>query len=232
MTATELFKLLARRWYVFVVVLALALVAFFSLLRSGGAYSSQVDVMFTAPGTANLDSNDGYRDTLVNFAAAVEREFHRGAPADRLAENASLFGAGVTQGYQVFLPNTGGQWQNSFSSPSLTIRVVGPSARWVLATQDELIARINELATSRQVASGVAAANLIQTSLVPSPTVIEHSGSSRSTQLRAFIALLATGAGLGVWAAHTLDRLAGRRRRPPHQTLGEFSSHNRKVHSP
>lgn len=219
MNTGALLRILARRWYVLIAAVIIAGFAFVFMARTGGAYVSEAQVVFIAPGTDAVGAFDeGYRDTLVNFAAAIEREFHNGEQSNRLAEHAPLFGAGVTQGYQVVLPNSGGQWENSFATPGLSVSVAGPSAEWVSATMSSLLERIDTLADERQVASGVAPENMIVTDHVPTELVISYIGSSRGTQARALLALAAVGLGVGAAAAVSIDRRALSRRSPAHVT--------------
>lgn len=211
MTALLLLRILARRWYVVLAVAALTGFAFVSLGRSGGAYTAETKVVFVAPGDDAVGAFDARNQaTLVDFAAVVEREFHRGQPADRLAENASLFGAGIQQGYQVLVPNSGGQWQYSFSEPALSVKVVGPSSEWVSTTLDRLLARIDSLSADLQRQGSIGADNLIQSERVPAEPAVSYVGSSRSTQARALLALALVGSGVAAALAVGVDRLSSR----------------------
>jgi hypothetical protein len=214
MTSAEFLRIAGRRWYVIVAGLALAGLAFVLMNRVGGTYSAQSAVIFAAPGSSGVTQvEDGYVPSLIAFAAIVEREFRDGQPADRLASNdATLFGAGVTKGYDVELPNTGGQWQNSFSQPQLTISVVGPSAAWVRTTMNREIKRVETLADERQTSSGVTSNFAITTTLVPTTPEIQYLGHTSSMRARALAALLGLGLGLSIAAAIAIDRMALRSR--------------------
>ncbi|TFD57448.1 hypothetical protein E3T43_08095 [Cryobacterium sp. Hh7] len=208
MTTRSLMQILARRWYVVIVVLMLTGLVYFTLARPG-SYSSQVQVVFVAPGDVALAPfNDQRRETLVSFAAAIESEMNNGRPTDRLAELAPLFGAGVDQGYQVLLPNRGGQWQYSFPDPVLTVRAVGPSPEWVITTVDGLVTRIDALVTDRQQNSGVAVVDFIHTEQVPNDTAVDYFGSSTSARTRALVSLLLVGLALSSFLAVMFDRLS------------------------
>ena len=208
-TTRKLLQILARRWYVVVVVLTLTGLVYISLARDGSAYSSEVQVVFVGPGDVVLAPfNDQRRETLVGFAAAIESEMNNGRPTNRLAERAPLFGAGVDQGYQVLLPNRGGQWQYSFPDPVLTIRAVGPNPQWVTATVDGLITRINALVADRQQGSGVPLVDTIHTERVPNETAVNVVGSSAGARTRALVSLLLVGLAVSAFLAVTVDRLA------------------------
>lgn len=218
MTTLLLVRMLARRWYVALAVFVLAGMAYTSIAATGGAYAARTDVVFVAPGTDSVGGFDErYRDSLVHFAEAVEREYHGGRTPNRLADEAPLFGTGIDQGEQVVLPNTGSQWQVSFNSPRLVVDVVGPNPEWVRDRLVGLLDRVEALALERQQRSGVADSFLIRTDRAPREPVVHYVGSSRGAQVRALIALLAVSAGLAAALTVFVERVADRRtpaRRP------------------
>jgi hypothetical protein len=208
-TTRSLLRLISRRWYVVVIVLTLTGLLYVTLTRAGSAYSTEAQVVFVAPGDVALAPfNDQRRETLVSFAAAIESELNNGRPSDRLAEGASLFGAGINQGYQVLLPNAGGQWQYSFPDPALTIRVVGPNPQWVTSTTDRLLTRVNSLVAERQHSSGVPSAETIHTAQVPDEIAVNYIGASTGARARALGSLLLVGLGLSAYLAAAVDRLS------------------------
>jgi hypothetical protein len=211
MTARMLLSMLGRRWYVVVSGLLLTGLAFLGLNQAGGAYTANTTVLFLTPGSSALGQfNDAYLETLVDFAAVVEREANDGALVERMSPGATLYGAGVTRGYRVSLPNTGGQWETSFGQPALSIEVVGPSPQWVRATMSALLDRIDVLARVAQDAAGVATARAITTQRVPGVFDVNHVGSTRGTQARAAVALFTVGSGVSCAVALLLDRRLGR----------------------
>jgi hypothetical protein len=198
---------MARRWWVILLGLCLTAGTFAGLQQSGGAYSTNATVIFVAPGDLGVgEVSDDNLGSLVDFAAVIERQFHDGQRSDRLAEHASLFGAGVTQGYRVLLVSSGSQWVTSFAKPALSISVVGPSEEWVVSTLNTVTARIASLAAAQQSKLGVDPANTISTERVPAAAVVKHLGSSRGTQIRAMAALTVVGLGLSIAAAAAVDR--------------------------
>lgn len=225
MTAQALIRVLFRRWYVFLAVLAVIGFGFAALSRTGGAYAAETTVVFVVPGSAAVGVfDDRKRDTLVEFVGAVELEVNHGEPPDRLPESAPLFGAGVSQGYQVTMPNAGGQWQLSFPDPVLSVRVTGPSPDWVRATLATLLDRIDTVTENRQGTMNARVA--ISTDRVPAEATVSHVGPSRQTQLRALLVLGVVGPGLAAAAAVLVDRLAGRlsKRRRHAEPLGPVLS--------
>jgi hypothetical protein len=75
-----------------------------------------------------------------------------------------------------------------------------------------LLNRIDVLARVEQDAAGVAPARAITTERLPGAFDVNRVGSTRSTQARAAIALLAVGSGASCAAALLLDRRLGRRK--------------------
>lgn len=223
MTMASLLRILGRRWYVLLVGLAIAAMAFLALSRPGGAYSTQVSVVFVSPGDKVVGRvNDGNLESLVDFAAVVERKVHDGRLSDRMAENAPLYGAGVDKGYQVLLVNSGTQWENSFGTPVLTVKVVGPSPEWVEDTLNAVTGRINRIARDTQLASGATAKNMISSERVPSTPSVSYIGSTRATQVRALVALMAVGVVVSSGLAVVLDRTLIRRSRRKAQIRGRM----------
>ena len=220
MTVRTLFSILRRRWYIMVIGVGLAIVAFITMNRAGGVYTTEASVIFSPPGAAGVAPvSDGYQETLVAFTAAVEREYDNGREADRLAENATLYGAGVARGSQVLLPNSGGQWQTSFATPALDVKIVGPSPAWVQDELNRIVDRISSIARRQQAEQGVAAKNYITTALNPEQPDVSYVGSLKSTQARALAALLVLGLGLSAFAATLVDSVVARRRTRRTETL-------------
>jgi hypothetical protein len=212
-TSATLLRVIARRWWVILLGLCLTAGTYVGLQQSGGAYSTNATVIFVAPGDLGVgEVSDGYLGSLVGFAGVIERQFNDGQVSDRLAENASLYGAGVNQGYRVLLVNSGSQWEASFAKPALSISVVGPSEDWVMSTLDTVTARIASLAAAEQSKAGVDPENTISTERVPVAAVVKHLDSTRGTKARAMMALTVVGIGLSVAAAVALDRGLARAR--------------------
>lgn len=226
MTTSMLLRVLARRWYVLIVVFGLTALVFALLSRAGGAYETQSEVLLLGPGTDSVGKFDQrYGDTLVFFAAAIEREYHNGRPTDRLAERAPLFGAGVTRGTQVVLPNTGGQWEFSFARPAISVTVAGPTKAWVQTALERSLARIESIARDRQAQLGVASTEVIRSERVPASPVIHYVGPTSGERARGLAAVLLLGLAAAALSAVSVDRLMGRR--PPGDAPGTQLSGSR-----
>jgi hypothetical protein len=212
MTTRSLLGIIGRRWYIVLLGAVLAVVAFL-MLRTDGAYTTEARVAFIGPGISDVgQTDDGQLETLTAFAAAVEREYHDGKQSDRLAENATLYGAGVSQGVEVLLPNTGGQWQMSFANAAIDISAVGPTPEWVLAHRQMAIDRIEQITRTQQREAGVDSKDTITTLVIPASQV-GHVGATKSTLARAGVVLMIIGLGLSTCAAALVDGAVTRHRR-------------------
>ncbi len=208
MTTWSIFEVLRRRWYVLLATAAIGVIVFVNLEHQPGVFSTQTTVYFSSPGSGVSIAQDWQRDSLVAFAAAVERIYDGGRPADRLGEGATLPGSGITEGSSVLLPNRGGQWQNSFATPGLSIKVSGPTSDWVKRELDTDIARISAIAKNLQDGQNVSDENRITTDVSPADPSLSYSATSGSMRLRALAAFGVMGIGIGIGAALAADIIA------------------------
>lgn len=125
---------------------------------------------------------------------------------------APLYGTGIRNGYAVFLPNAGGQWQSNFNKPAITVEIVGENSAEVQEQLNRIVLEIQTLAVEPQRKMGVRPESFISTELSPEKPSIAHIGIRNS---RAEIALVLLTLGLAVAAPHIGDRLMNsvRRRR-------------------
>ncbi|MGO4383807.1 hypothetical protein [Specibacter sp. RAF43] len=207
MTRFELVRLLVRRWYV-VLAVAVATVIGVGLLQPPTVvYGAKVNVMFLPPDGVLMDQTE----SLIYFAALVERTFNQGHAAPRVSSaSATLYGAGVRQGYSVSLFDTGGQWQTNFNRPVLQVEVVDSGAAAVQTQLDAIFTKIDTIARQTQAEAGVKPAKMIRSNQSPSPPVIVRVGGSRS---RVAAGMLCLGLGFAVGACYYTDRILARRRR-------------------
>ena len=121
----EVLRRETRSWHVLLVGLVCTLLAVLLAPSPKGVYWARVEMMFLAPPTVVENPLRGDPESLIYFAAAVEREFNGDTSYARAASaSATLYGRGVRNGYSVTVPSGGSQWQPSFGSPKLTIEVV------------------------------------------------------------------------------------------------------------
>jgi hypothetical protein len=200
-TAFQLLRVLARRWYVLVVVAAITGAAVLLVQCAPGVYWTQVNIVFLPPKNANVleDQNT----SIVQFVAVIEREFNETPDTTRSASSSgTLYGEGVRSGWQVSLSNNGGQWQNNFNRPSLSIEVVDSSPRKVVETAASLSAKVSRLAETQQNDIGIATKNHVTTINSPASPVVSYVQGSNT---RAGIAVIALGTVTGVLAAALVD---------------------------
>lgn len=215
MITRALLTALARRWYVVAAALVLTAAVAHHLGPARQVFWIRADVVFLPPDRTDGTGNalEGEDQSLVYFAAAVEREVNRGAEPLRLAStDATIYGAGTYRGQTVILPNAGSQWQASYNRPVLGIQVVDATAAASQARFERVLDRILAVVRDRQAEAGVGATELIRTRLAPdAPTPVLVTGSTR----RAEAGVLLLGSGLAVALGLGADRLAAtvRRRR-------------------
>lgn len=223
----ELLQAMGRRWYVALVVFALAGAGTAALERDGGLYVTRTVVLFTLPGQASLLPDSGVADaSIIGFAASVAETVNGGRPPQMYAAaDAPAYGAGVRQGVWIGLPNLGGQWATNYSRAEIEVQIVGRTERWVRETQSRTVAHIVDVADSRQSAAGADDDSRVTASLAPLTSEIEHVLPSRPAQLIAVVAMAAAAVLVSAWASVALDR----RLTSSRLTRGRASSRHRGV---
>jgi hypothetical protein len=207
-----------RRWYVALFVLAMMVTPILEADKATGVYWSMADVVFYPPGTAaggnplRSDSRD-----IVYYAALVEKLVD-GQEHNPLSDTtgARLYGTGIRNGYSVYLPNVGGQWQTEFNRAAITVEVVAETEHDVRRVLAGLVERIQKTAAERQAVMGVIPRAFITTSLSPGIAEVHYQPAEPA---RAAGSLVLLAAGLAVTAAVFTDNAisfrASHRRREP-----------------
>ncbi|CAN5117892.1 hypothetical protein BH09ACT2_BH09ACT2_09200 [soil metagenome] len=205
MSLNSILRALGRRWYVLAVFVLLTLVGASAAVKANPVYWARVDIVLLAPPSGdNPNSLRTTTESLVDFAGIIEREINGNHVAPRFsASSATLYGAGVRDGYKVALQNDGGQWSNSFRQPVLDVEAVASSPEGVKSKLIDVVSRIDSLVESRQAAAAVPPTELITTLSSPSPASIVRIGGSR---LRAVGAVGLLGAVSGIALTLFLDR--------------------------
>lgn len=211
MTRSEFLAALLRCWYVLLVGGLLTLATMALLIGKRGVYTAQMDVVMLPPSAEGQGNPiEGRSDSLIYFAAIVERELNNGPIQDRFASaEATLAGAGVRQGFSITLPNAGGQWQTNFGRPVLSLEVVDTDLDNVRQVMAEQIGRIDQALIEVQDREGVAPKDRITSGLSPAEPVVSYVGGSRS---KVVVGVALLGIGLSVTFALIVDRW--RRGRP------------------
>ena len=215
MTVWDVVAACRRRWYAVLVGLALTAVALTGLTRVDGVYVARVDVVFLAPATPATPNRIASAATgVIATAGLVERMVDPGPsggaePASTSAA-VSLLGRGVRDGAAVVLPDSGGQWAQSFERPVLRIEVTGSSAAAVQAQAWALVTEVRDTTAALQADPRIAADNEITTSLVPGSPQVTYREGHRAVALAVTLLLGAAGT---VVAAGALDGRLARVRR-------------------
>lgn len=203
-----------RCWPVIVAVLGLMLPLTANAAEAKGVYWTRLDVVFLPPPTAaagnplRSDSQD-----IVQFAAVIQRLAITKSSKPPLQTNgASLYTTGIRNGYSVYLPNSGTQWQPSFPRAVISIEVVAEDAASVTRVAGELADKIASEAVRQQDAMGVIPSAHISTESSPSIANVSYHPAS---PMKAVAALLVLALGISAAAAHIADRLAMYQRHNP-----------------
>lgn len=205
MTLNQFLRIGLRRWYIVVFCAVLTVVGVFVATRPNPVYWTRVSVVFLAPTSLdNPNSLGATTESLISFAAIVDREYNGNVQTPRFSSlEATLYGAGARSAARVELLNTGGQWNNAFTRPELTVEVVDDSEQAVRSTLAEITSRIDGIVAQQQDAAGVPDADRISTLTSPQSAVVS---SAQGNRLRAAGSVLLLGVGGCVVATVLIDR--------------------------
>ena len=219
MTAAEALGAVKRRWYV-VLSAILAGVGLTAMFYAGkGVYTTQTVVQFIQlePSQGAISPNSDIENgNFIAFAGAVASEVNNGRPVLNYAwETAPLYGAGMRDGVRVSIPDSGGQWMQSFNRAEIVIQIVGRTRESVAVRQQELLSKVEDSSRSLQ-GPAYNSRQSIRTSVVPLTTTIEHVSPSRGQELAAVIAVTVASVLVGCWGAVRADLWSANRphRRP------------------
>lgn len=194
---------LLRRWYIVAAVVLCMLPVLYSSTVSTGVYYSRAQVMFLPPPSkvgGNALKSEAV--TTVMYAAIVERRFNGNDGQQKLrTTDAPLYATGLRNGYSVFLPNSGGQWQMSFDDPEIVVEVVSENQANAISEMTRITEKLRDIASEQQETIGVQPEALIATELSPAQPVAMYVGVRKSRELAALLVLAAAAAiGLPLFA--------------------------------
>jgi hypothetical protein len=205
MTRGQWFDVVRRRWYVVAAIVVLAVVGGWLAERVPGVYATQVKVVFLPP-DGTLQEQPA---SLIHFAAAVQREYNRGADGPRVSSSsATLYGEGVRSGSTVELADAGGQWGTNFNRPVLVVEAVDSTPHLLQVRVKSVLSAISDLSLQRQQKAGVVTSQYIKTEISPQEPVLTYVGGSR---IRALGGIAALGFGLVMVCPVLVDRWMLRR---------------------
>jgi hypothetical protein len=205
MTIQDLLAAVRRRWYVTVAILLATAALGFAFARDDGVYSTRTVMVFTVPEPGPWESAGSRESGVIALASAVATQVGgTREPVDYAAADAPYYGAGIRQGVRVGLPDSGGQWDSSYTRAAINIDVVSPDRAWVVAQQSEKLRAVSDATAALQ--RGISASGHVDVAVDPLTLVVEHIGPSRLSQALAAVALAAVGAIVGAGGAAWWDR--------------------------
>lgn len=214
MSAADTFRSIVRRWYIALLGLVVTFASCAVLAPGQHVYSARATVVFLWPGTVPVSPTD---DTgipaLVNFAAMVRLALPSadGGSSDGASFGGSLVGAGVRKGYEVVLPNSGGQWSQSYSQPMLAIEAVDSTPQDAENELKSIMRQIEQATSDLQARLDIPSAARVTTSAGTANIDIVDGGVNSGTRLRGLLALGFLGFLLSAVAAVVTDRALTRR---------------------
>ncbi|KHL01229.1 hypothetical protein LK10_17620 [Sinomonas humi] len=117
----------------------------------------------------------------------------------------TLAGAGVRNGYTVVLPNSGGQWSQTYDQPELAVEAVAASPDRARSEVQSLLQQIDSFAALLQARQNVPLVSRVTTSTAS--IAIDDTGVSTSTRIRGILGLAALGLLLSILGAVSFDRV-------------------------
>ncbi|MCW2759374.1 MAG: hypothetical protein JWO46_3120 [Nocardioidaceae bacterium] len=176
MTISEFSHAVRRGWVVLLLGMVVTAGVVAWIHQRPGVHYSRASVYFLGPIDRDNKNTVAYTtDSVIATAGLVAQlvDPHEHGPAT--ATDTTLAAEGVTHGYRVVLPNSGGQWSTNFAQPVLDVQVVDPSADAVQAQMARLLTRIQSTLVTMQDRDHVAAANRISTNLPQADPVVLYS---------------------------------------------------------
>lgn len=215
MTTSGFLGIARRRWYVVALGIALLGGALHVVVSRPAVYWSQVDVVILAPKSARYPNViEQTSESLIAMAGLIEREVNDVTEVPAAASAAvTLAGVGVRDGHSVTLPNSGGQWANSFSRPALDLQVVGPNERVVRQKLAALVDVVERRLAARQEADSIPQVTRITASSAPAEAKVFRLDGSRKKGAGAILLLGGALISIGTVGADRLLSARARRRR-------------------
>jgi hypothetical protein len=185
----ERLRSVRSRWYLLALGLLLTAAAVVLVPPGQGVYWVRAGLVLLPPNNELSNPLRVESESLIYFAAAVEREFNENGSADRAAStDATLYGEGVRQGYTVILNSIGSQWSPGYDRPHLAIQVVDSTPERARAVLNDIVARVDTIVRNRQLDAQVEPRMMIRTTLAPpDPTITYVAGSARREQVAIFL---------------------------------------------
>lgn len=185
MTLWELLRACWRSWPVVVIGALVTASVGYVAISDDGVYYTRTELAFLAP--SSLASPNAVRtqsDSIIVTAGAVARAVTGTEDLPKFASpDVTLVGTGITDGWSLRMPDTGGQWASNFATQRLVLEIVGPTREAVAARQQQLTAEVASTVRTMQSGQGAQPADLITAIPTPESTVIFHVSGDRARAL-------------------------------------------------
>lgn len=198
---------MARRWYVSLVAVLVAIGGWALLMEDGGCFTTSTVVTFSLDSRAIILPDSGLEDSnVIAFAGMVANEINEGRAAPPYASReAPLYGVGVRHGAIVGLPNLGGQWTRYYPRAEIEIQIVGRTQEEVRERQVELVDRALQISRQVQQANSPIEGR-IHAAVLPMTGDIQEITPSRLSRVVALAALLMSATLLSGGVSAQLER--------------------------
>jgi hypothetical protein len=155
-------------------------------------YLETVDVVLLRPAVLGHNAYVKQSPSLVQLTGVVARAIEGGAGgAQVVSSGVTLANEGIKDGFSVEQPNSGGQWDDNFESPTLVVQAIAPTPSKAKANMAAALDAIDDALTRLQDDQDVASVDRVRVSLTPvKPQLYVEQGSS--VRALAATALVAT----------------------------------------
>lgn len=201
-----------RWWPVFGLGVLLTSLALVLVARDASVHWARAEVTLTTTAALSAPGTElGPGASLIPMTTVLERVLDDDMPHAFVSDEAPFYGV-VDRGLSVRQVDTGGQWVQNFSSPTLIVEVVDPSAQRVEDRLGETVERVEATLTVLQQARESGPDERI--TAVVDEVRRAHLALPRSELARAAVMVLAIGLTVSVVACYAVDSVV-RSRRPP-----------------
>lgn len=192
MTVWDILAALRRQWFVTLVGLTVTVIALVSVRQIPGVFSAGVTVTLLAPGDDN--PLRWQSESLISTADLAARASNPPDIPSHAAIYLTLADLGIYDGYSARVPNSGGQWENSFEVPQIVVEATGSSELIVQERIGTTVDRIQRVLSELQAGQGVAVPLRVVSKVDPVvPAIIYNDGSpARASLMTIMIGLCAT----------------------------------------
>lgn len=201
------FRAALRWWPVMVVGLLVTFTVAGLVYIHPGVYYAQSVILLSRPSSAQDSPLVEGPGSVVMTASVIQRTIAGPNHLRTVSSDVRLVDTGVRDGWSLTLWNSGGQWNNYFDRPQLTVEVAGPTASGVRQRNTELVDEVSVLLDHLQAADSVPVGSRI-TEHVISSNGEPYLARGRPKEAAAMTLLLG-----GFLSLATVNLLEARRRR-------------------